>query len=302
MMTSIHRNQLTFTTPLTRSWQDIARKFSRQQSNPAKAERIYRNTLAVLAVNFYCKCMGIATDLEESDSWDPVMQTLSDVADLQLKNIGKIECCSLSLGSELVEIPAEAWGDRIGYVAVQFSESAREATLYGFIKTVEMEEMPLSQFQTLENFLDYIHQLQPKPAIHLTQWLHHVFEAGWDTVEAILGQQKTELAFNVRRPSVKRGKVIELTRAGETVALVVGMKPAQPPEMDIWVEVYPIDERVYLPPSLNLMILDAEGVAVMQAQARNTKNIQLNFSGEPGEQFSVKVTLDDVSVTEAFII
>ncbi|MGH7998649.1 MAG: hypothetical protein ACREPR_04260 [Brasilonema sp.] len=39
----------------------------------------------------------------------------------------------------------------------------------------------------------------------------------------------------------------------------------------------------------------------MQATARNTKSIQLNFSSEIGERFSVKVALGDVSFTELFL-
>ncbi|HEY9743441.1 MAG TPA: DUF1822 family protein, partial [Coleofasciculaceae cyanobacterium] len=60
--------------------------------------------------------------------------------------------------------------------------------------------------------------------------------------------------------------------------------------------------QTYLPHDLQLMVLDEKGEAVMQAQARSTKNIQLKFSGEPGETFGVKVALGDVTVTEAFLI
>jgi hypothetical protein len=51
------------------------------------------------------------------------------------------------------------------------------------------------------------------------------------------------------------------------------------------------------------MVLDIEGVSVMEAQTRNTnKNIQLQFSCEVGEGFSVKLALGDVSVIENFVI
>ena len=41
----------------------------------------------------------------------------------------------------------------------------------------------------------------------------------------------------------------------------------------------------------------------MEAQTRSSnKNIQLEFSGEVGERFSIKVVLGDVSVVEDFII
>jgi hypothetical protein len=72
--------------------------------------------------------------------------------------------------------------------------------------------------------------------------------------------------------------------------------------MKISVEVYPIGGQTYLPEALQLMVLDEKGEAVMQAQARSTKNIQLKFNGEPGERFGVKVALGDVSIAEPFLI
>jgi hypothetical protein len=41
----------------------------------------------------------------------------------------------------------------------------------------------------------------------------------------------------------------------------------------------------------------------MEAQARSADNyIQLQFSGMPGEHFSVKVALGDASIIEDFVI
>jgi hypothetical protein len=51
------------------------------------------------------------------------------------------------------------------------------------------------------------------------------------------------------------------------------------------------------------MVLDEDGEAVIDAHARSdNKNIQLEFGGEPGDRFSVKVALGDVSVTENFVV
>lgn len=302
-------NQLTFTAPIARESRQIAEKFRRQQSDPIKAERVYRNTLAVLAVNYYCKCMGIETDLAGSDSWDLIMQTLADVADLQIKNWGKIECRPVLSDSDAMEIPAEVWGERMGYVAVRLNEKMLSATLLGFaIAPLETELYPLSKLQSLEDFIVSLDRLKSKPPIHLSRWFDRVVEAGWETVETLLNPPKPELAFNFRQrrgeesKRVKRGKLLDLARGGERVALLVGMEPMKESEIDIWVEVHPTGIQTHLPSDLQLMVLDEAGEAVMQAQARKTENIQLNFSGEVGEKFSVKVRLGEVSVTEGFII
>ncbi len=305
---------LTFTVPLTRQARQIAEKFSCQQSNPAKAEQVYRNTLAVLAVKFYCECMEIETELEKSDSWNPLIQSLADVADLEIKNLGKIECRPLLDSSQAVEIPAEVWRNRIGYVAVQLSESMREAKLAGFVETIQAEELPLSEWRSLADFLARVRSLKAsqsvKEQVKLSQWLHDIFEAGWETVESLFAPPQIEVAVSFRslpqnkfrKAGVERGKVIDLERAGEQVTLCVGLQPGEAPEMDIRVEVYPAGGQTYLPQDLHLMVLDETGEPVMQAQAKSTKNIQLEFSGEPGEHFSVKVALGGVSITEAFVI
>ena len=151
--------------------------------------------------------------------------------------------------------------------------------------------------------------------MQLSQWLHNVFDAGWEAVETLLAPQQPELAFQFRsaigvKPispgspgiGIARGKAIDLERAGEQVALFVGLAPSATQEIDISVEVRPRGRQMYLPQDLQLMVLDNVGEPVMQANARSTKNIQLEFSGETGESFSVKVALGDVSVTEAFLI
>ncbi len=102
---------------------------------------------------------------------------------------------------------------------------------------------------------------------------------------------------------IQRRKHLDLASAGHHLALLVGLKPAiDPEEIDIWVQVYPTHGDVRLPYNLRLAVLDETCEAVMQAIARETKNIQLEFSGQLGERFSVRVALGDLSLTEAFVI
>ena len=79
---------LTFTGPIFPEARHQAEQFYRQQATPEKGEQVRLNTLAVSFVNFYLECMGFETDLENSDSWNPVQQTLMDAAALCLKNLG----------------------------------------------------------------------------------------------------------------------------------------------------------------------------------------------------------------------
>ena len=128
----------TFSVPLMLTAHTQAKEFVRHQANQEKAKQVYLNTLAVYAVNFYLECQEFETNVATSYSWDPVMQTLLDVADLDVKNRGKLECRPVVPGSKIVRVPAEVWDDRIGYVAVQFDELLQEATLLGFAEAVNL--------------------------------------------------------------------------------------------------------------------------------------------------------------------
>jgi hypothetical protein len=186
---------------------------------------------------------------------------------------------------------------------VQLNESLSEATLLGFVEKVTKKELSLSQLRSLEDLPRYLNQIEP--AVNLSQWFKNVFETGWQTLEALLGTNSPELAFryHLRKKSVQRAKLIELERQGESVAMIVVLSPKSEPEMDIVVEVQPQKGQTYLPLNMALMVLDEEGETVMEAQTRDqTKNIQLQFNGEPGERFSIKVIFGDVSVKEDFVI
>ena len=76
---------LTFTVLLSLTAHSKAKEFGRHQSNLQKAQQVYHNTLAVYAVNYYLRCLEFETNLEASDSYNLVMQTLMDIADLEVK-------------------------------------------------------------------------------------------------------------------------------------------------------------------------------------------------------------------------
>lgn len=325
-------NQLAFTSRITLKNRRLAEKFSRQETNPEKARQIYLNTLAVCAVDFYCQCMGIETDLQASDSWDGVMRSLTNVADLQLKNsgknLGKIECRPVLVSSDKVEVNPDVWQDRIGYIAVQLDEAAKEAKLVGFAPKVKEEMLPLNQWHSLEEFLTLIYRLkqtQPQPenivtkVTKLSEWLKGVFEPGWDSLQPVFrspafrnaggaialkgSERQLDFPYDYPPVPIRRRKQVNLEWAGEQVTLVVVLQPDEIREiMEIWAHIYPTNGKIYLPQDLEFMVLDEEGEPAMQAKARSSENIQFEFSGKYGEEFSIKLALGDFSFTELFSI
>lgn len=314
---------LTFTGPISPIARRQAEQFCKQQVTPRKGLQVRLNTLAVSFVNSYLQCLGFETNLEASDSWNPVQQTLLDVADLEIKNFGKLECRPMWEETEVIYVPPEVDSNRIGYLAVAISQSFREATMLGFVRQISGEELPISQLESLERFHEYLEELSQvklteelaspliapnKTLVNLKQWFAKSFESGWQPIETLLDTQPGHLAFSLRSSaaaSVLRGKLIdlEIQHQGQAVVLVVALTPLQEPEMEITVEVHPQSGQSYLPPNLQLKVLDNLGEAVMEAIARSSNSyIQLHFSGVVRERFSVNVALGDVSVIENFVI
>ncbi|GAB1544753.1 hypothetical protein NUACC21_74290 [Scytonema sp. NUACC21] len=148
----------TFTGLISPVSRRLAEKWSKQQATPEKGQQVLLNIMAVSFVNFYLECMGFETELEASDSWNPVQQTLMDVADLCIKDLGKLECRPVLENFQTVYIPPEVTSDRIGYVAVQISETLQEAKLLGFAKEASMSDLPINRLEPLENLLRYLEE------------------------------------------------------------------------------------------------------------------------------------------------
>lgn len=313
--------------PITQNARRTAQQFANEQPTPQKAEQVRLNTLAVYAVNDYLQMMGVPTNLKASDSWNPVLRLCADVADLEVTGIGRLECRPHRLHQETCYVPPEVWADRIGYIVVQIDEQTFEATILGFTQHTATEELPISRLQPVENLIDRLHPSElplvstptpQRPRVNLGQWLVNAFETGWETLESLLTPAEPNFAFRFRSApdfaltdselpdnSIRRAKSIDLGMqlAGHPVALVVELQPESDTKTNILLQVHPTGEQLYLPPLLQLTVLDETGFVFLEAQSRSADNyVQLQFSGFRGEQFSVKVSLGDASVTEDFTI
>lgn len=304
---------LSFPIPLTAKAHQIARQRSDSQLSPKRSKRVYLNSLAVYATHFYLNCMEI-----EADGFfegDVSMPSIEEFSTLEIAGIGKLECCPILSGDRTVRIPEETWGDRIGYITIQFNESLTTAHVLGFLKTTTIETVSLDQLESLETFLTYIDKLEQarysqniREPVKLSQWWYDNFEVSWEALPQLAWRfPQTQLAWRspVRtrnsRPPVTRAKVLDL-KTNDRVALVIELQSINHSEIEIWIEVYPLQPNFYLPDNLKLSVLDDKGAEVIQAEARTTENIQINFIADPGELFGVRVALEEVSLTESFLV
>ncbi|QSJ17351.1 DUF1822 family protein [Nostoc sp. UHCC 0702] len=309
------------TLPISQAARTTALQFASQQPTAEKAQQVQMNTLAVSVVNDYLQMMEIPTDLRGSDSWNSVMQLTGNVADLQMPSVGRLECRPVRLQDNVCLIPPETWEERVGYVVVQIDESLKEAKLLGFIKSVATEALPLIQLQPLEALIDRLAELRTTAfdsLVNLSQWFTNQCQAGWQTVESLLNSLEARPAYAFRSPVTfeetldnqaqtitRRAKLIDLgiKIAGQPVMLVVEISPEANQQTSIRLQLHATGNQIYLPTGVKLTVLDGSAAVFLEAQARSADNyIQLQFKGETQEQFSVQVSLDDMSITENFVI
>lgn len=212
----------------------------------------------------------------------------------------------------LVALPAtqvENLIQRLGDSSVAFPRLAVPFTLWGALMANETWRQRL-----------YQQRLTGKTQVRLSDWFQGQFASAWQAMEAVLSPQQVETAWGTvargrgdnRRadPSdntgfeVNRVKVLNFGTQPDSdqVALLVGVSAANEPDVQIGIKISPVGDRPHLPGAIQIRLLDENGNEVGQASAAITETIQLQFSGQRGERFSVEVSCDDGCVTEPFEI
>ncbi len=287
----------------------------RHLSQP-NARQPYLKALAVYAVEFYLRCLGISASSEQSDWRAPWLAKLIDVADLWVEPYGKLECCVLWPDAELLPIADDAWADRIGYMAVQLEPTLKAATLLGFTPTPS-PNLPLSELQSLEQFPAYLQSL-PSPAAtpaqpavaRLRLWLEGAVENGWCSLEDLLGvAQMPRLAVRTQNQyeiTVRQAKLIDvgMVLGEQSVVLSLAITLNPDTSMNVLAQVYPNLQAKHLPPQLQLAMLSETGELLQEVCSREQDNyIQLrHFRGEAGDSFELRISLGQISVSESFIL
>ncbi|MGL5795883.1 MAG: DUF1822 family protein [Waterburya sp.] len=293
-----------------------AEQFRRYQVQTSKAKQVYLNTLAVSVVNSYLNLIGWSTNLEASDSWNPILQTMMDVADLLIPNYGKLECRVVLDNEETVTIPPEVWSERIGYVVVRFNKFLDQATILGFIGQVRQVKLPLTQLEPLTKFPTYLSQQKcslPVQPTNLSKWFLGMLDQGWQPQEKLFCQTVALHCRSTHRlakqtvkqlsPSLTCVKLLELIPTKQiTLALILNIQSQNQKEFDILITVCNNQTLDYLPNGLELVVLDEVQHPVMVAQANEVTTIEFYFSGKLGESFSVEMSLEENTKVESFII
>lgn len=302
-------NPMTFTVPLVHKAHSIAQRIYRETDGSKQA---YLNVLAAYATNYYLSCLGFTTDFENSDSQDSIIQILSNTGALTVENGKVLECRPVLPHSDSCYIPPEVQHNRLGYVAVALNSELTEATILGFYPQVKQDNMPLSQLESLDAFIEHLHTPQLEvistakaSVVRLSHWLENAIDEGWEIINRWV-VPAPQFAFRSRTsnatPAVECRKTLQLQSLDSGVDLIIGVHPIQDGEIEINVEVSPANGSSVLPDNVTVEVLDETGKVVMEAITQTTHKLALDFSGESGEQFTVKVAYSEAEVTEVFVI
>lgn len=143
--------------PLTKKDRNTAETFASEHSDESKREQVYRNTLAVLAVQRYFNMLGIPSELESSDSWNAAKRQSQDVADLFVPEIqDRVECRPIRPDDDRCYIPQQVWQNRAGYLVVELNDRGLEGIIRGYVPEVSVERLSLSYLQPLDVLFERI--------------------------------------------------------------------------------------------------------------------------------------------------
>jgi hypothetical protein len=295
--------RLTFTVPLSGADFKLAQKFSCEQKDADKSKQVFLNTLAVLAVNFYCQCLKVETNLEESTIGHYNRRILMDSADLKIDVLGKLECRPVLPNENICYVPSEVWSDRVGYVVVEIDEEAKKAILFGFVEQIKTNELPLAQLPDIDNLVDLLLLAKNK------QLLERTFAKNWNEDESaeILKDKQKKL---VRRdspalPTIDKSitsplyiaKYITLIR--RTFILLVRITPTKEGNFQLLVEVESYrGERI--PSDLNLKLLSLSDQTLKANLTKGGDYISLEYTLQLGESFQIQVKRAEEIHTEQF--
>lgn len=156
----------------------------------------------------------------------------------------------------------------------------------------------------------------PVNFVHLNNWLDPNQESltHWLSFETFLknlpGDRSLRFAAAPRSRSAETedllesvSKVRQFQLLEYSFALVIAYQVEAGEQRTVIARLYPNGEDAYLPPDVKLIILEESGEVFLEATSRSADNwIQLEFQGEPGERFSIKIELGEASITDNFMI
>ena len=295
-----------FRIEIDRSSHEYAAKFVAGQTSIDKGRRVYLNMLAVCAVRQYLNSTcELDLDLSQSDSWQVGLQSIMNVADLVIPNVGKIECLVLLPNNTEIQISSQTIDERIGYAIVQFSEDLNSVEILGFISKLDSQiiSVDLDRIQPLDDLLDLIYSTRIN---YLQEFLVGILGTGWEPIENLIRVTNQEFVLrnmislpnNTSYDSLYdfiASKMINLRANIANIPLLMTIGLGAEADGRVKVRIGLAAGGVpALPANLKLTLQAENGRVLSEIQYPEAMNfIQLqSFRLSPGTQFKICVALD----------
>ena len=146
-------------------------------------------------------------------------------------------------------------------------------------------------------------ELESIEPVDTREWLESLFNESWQPPETVLATTSVRSSKTNAEASqirVSKAKVISLTES-QSVVTIVRFTPVSDEEIQVSLEIYPDRNNAYLPEGLIIEIIDErQAIAIRKEVESYIDSIQIPFGFEPQEQFKIKLTLENISITEMF--
>ena len=194
-----HLDDITLPIPIPQHiWDTLSAQIMPYEDLPlTKRKQYLHNQLAIWAVNFYLATLcSMATFPPNIHQINPLLALVDDHADLDLPNLGRLDCRAVHKTQTGCDIPVDAQRDRIGYVIVRIDPTTHAVGILGFSPSVNHGRIELSDLQAPEAMLNHFDTLCSTVVQPTTQsvpcWFQQHFEAaiaqGWLTLDEVRQQ------------------------------------------------------------------------------------------------------------------
>ncbi|WP_189523391.1 DUF1822 family protein [Nostoc sp. PA-18-2419] len=221
----------------------------------------------------------------------------------------------MQMREEIPELPILSELD-----AQNFLELLGDASIYSPRLRVDI---PFAQWAALINNDEWRQQLYQRrigrlvtksqvKTNNLSKWLQNSFDNGWQSLNTLFNQESRNLPYSFRYheiaakgTSVDAIKLIDLEMrlSNQSVALLIGLTPEND-RIAVRVQLHPAQGKTYLPFNIKLVLISQSDSIIQEIKSRTQDNfIQLKrFICPAGKIFKIQVSIDELSVTEEFLI
>jgi hypothetical protein len=302
-----------FPVPLTSKAWNIAQSRVQPQFDADHNQQQFRHGLALYAVEFYLRCMAFNVESKPA----PILAQFIEGAELAVKNLGILECCPVQTGDTSVQVPVDAWCDRLAYVVVHIEDHFKQAQIIGFSSQPipPHGKIHLSQLQTVDALPQYLYDCKTTALSQVWFWAKEQGQALAESVGGTLqGWQLTQdltLAFmgadglvtsaiesNLTASSghAQVSKIVQLNDLD--LELVMDLSPKEDGSLRIELMV---ESKQAVPDSVQLAVIDEAG-QIFQQIVPADDCVAHPFSALPRERFSVELSDGETKHTENFVI